>query len=152
MKLILFQPDIPQNTGALLRLAACFGASVDIIGPLGYILDDQRLRRSGMDYIDQVEWKLHTSWGSFLAQNTARLIVLTTKASQIYYEHAFQPEDGLILGRESAGLPEEVHQRADIRLRIPIQKTARSLNVSQAGAIVLAEAQRQLELLKNPRD
>lgn len=143
MRLILFQPDIPQNTGALLRLGACFGVPVDIIGPLGYILDRQKLRRTGMDYIDLAEWKLHASWDAFLSQYKGRLIVLTTQAKNVYYDYHFQPDDALILGRESAGLPPEIHERADIRLRIPIAKEARSLNVAQAGAIVIAEAQKQ---------
>ncbi len=144
MRFILFQPDIPQNTGAILRLAAAFGAPVDIIGPLGYVLDDKKLRRAGMDYVNLANWQLLSSWDAFRAQNQSRLILLSTKASIPYYDHSFDENDGLILGRESSGVPDFVHDAAAIRVRIPIKPPARSLNVAQAGAIVMAEAMRQL--------
>lgn len=144
MRLILFQPDIPQNTGALFRLAACFGIRLEIIGPLGYVMDNNKLRRAGMDYVDRVDWQLHSSWEKYRETHRGRLIVLSTKASQLYWDYSYREEDCLVLGRESSGLPPEIHQEADIRLRIPIQASARSLNVAQAAAIVLGEAQRQL--------
>jgi tRNA (cytidine/uridine-2'-O-)-methyltransferase len=142
MRLALYQPDIPQNTGALIRLGAGFGVPVDIIEPCGFLFSDRRLKRAGMDYLDLAEIVRHASWQVFLDVNgNNRLVLLTTKGAMPYADFAFRPDDVLILGRESAGVPDEVHTRADARLRIPIR--TRSLNVAQAGAIVLAEALRQ---------
>lgn len=145
MRLALFEPDIPQNTGALLRLAACFGLGVDVIFPCGFIFDDARMRRAGMDYIDRVDIRRHTSWDAYQAvERPGRLILLSTKAAEPYHRFAFEPGDTLLLGRESSGVPDAVHDAADCRLVIPLQPGMRSLNVAMAAAIVAAEAQRQL--------
>src|SRR5215469_9628871 len=110
MRLALFEPDIPQNAGALMRLGACLGVPVDIIEPCGFVLSDRRLRRAGMDYLAQSEIVRHESWARFLAQRRARLVLLTTRASEAYTAFAFRADDVLLLGRESAGVPESVHE------------------------------------------
>ena len=144
MRVALYQPDIPQNTGTLIRLGACLGVPIDIIEPCGFLFSDTRLRRAGMDYLDCAEVIRHSSWEAFRAARAGtRLVLLTTKAAQSYLDFAFRPDDVLILGRESAGVPGDVHKQADAHLRIPMK--ARSLNVALAGAIVLAEALRQTE-------
>lgn len=144
MRLVMFQPDIPQNAGAVLRLAACFGVAVDVIEPLGFIWDEPRMRRAGMDYIDAVEIVRHASWQRYQsARRAGRLVLLTTAGSLSYAEFGFRSDDRLMLGRESAGVPPEVHQAADARIRVPIRPPLRSLNVAMAAAIVLAEALRQ---------
>lgn len=147
MRLALYQPDIPQNTGAMLRLAACFGLGVDVILPAGFIFDDKRMRRAGMDYIDQVEILRHASWAAYLESrngNKGRLVLLTTKGDRAYTDFAFGPDDTLLVGRESSGVPAEVAASADARLVIPMQPGLRSLNVAMAAAIVTGEAMRQL--------
>jgi tRNA (cytidine/uridine-2'-O-)-methyltransferase len=147
MRLALYQPDIPQNTGAILRLAACFGLPVDMIEPCGFAFDDRRLRRAGMDYLDQVELHRHRSWEAYRAARAGtvgRLVLLTTKASVPHTEVRFEASDSLLLGRESAGVPEDVHATADLRIRIPMRAGLRSLNVAMAAAIVAGEAMRQL--------
>jgi len=144
MRLALFQPDIPQNTGAILRLAACFGVGVDVIEPCGFVWDEPRMRRAGMDYLDAVELRRHASWESYLASRPAgRLVLLTTRGRNSYADFAFRPDDRLLLGRETAGVPDPVHAAADARLAVPMRPGLRSLNVALAGAIVLAEALRQ---------
>ncbi len=144
MRIALYEPDIPQNTGALIRLGACFGIPVDIIEPCGFLFTDSKLKRAGMDYLEQVEVVRHTSWAAFCdARAGQRLVLLTTKANTVHCEFAFQGDDVLIVGRESAGVPETVHRAIAARLRIPMRPGMRSLNVAQAGAIVLAEALRQ---------
>ncbi len=144
MRLALFQPDIPQNTGALIRLGACFGVPLDIIEPCGFLWSDAKLKRAGMDYLQYADVVRHASWAAFLeARQGVRLVLLTTKADTAYADFAFRPDDVLLLGRESEGVPDFVHKRADARLRIPLRAPMRSLNVAQAGAIVLAEALRQ---------
>jgi tRNA (cytidine/uridine-2'-O-)-methyltransferase len=152
MRLALYQPDIPQNTGAMLRLAACFGLGVDVILPAGFILDDKRMRRAGMDYIDQVEIVRHSAWTAYLesrnAATTGRLVLLTTKAEHAYTDFTFAPEDTLLVGRESSGVPPEVFATADARLVIPMRPGLRSLNVAMAAAIVAGEAMRQLSSAK----
>ena len=148
MRLALYQPDIPQNTGAMLRLAACFGLGVDVILPAGFIFDDKRVRRAGMDYIDQVEIARHASWGSYLESRNdveGRLVLLTTKGDRAYTDFVYRPEDTLLVGRESSGVPDEVAAAADARLVIPMRPGLRSLNVAMAAAIVAAEATRQLQ-------
>jgi tRNA (cytidine/uridine-2'-O-)-methyltransferase len=149
LRLALFEPDIPQNTGTLLRLAACFGVAVDLIEPLGFLLDDRRLKRAGLDYIAQATICRHASWQGFIANRDAasRLILLTTHASVPLHRFAFAPDDTLLLGRESAGVPEEVHATAAARVAIPLRPGFRSLNVALAGAIALAEALRQTDQL-----
>jgi tRNA (cytidine/uridine-2'-O-)-methyltransferase len=158
MRLALFEPDIPQNTGALLRLGACLGVGVDIIEPCGFLLTDRGLRRAGMDYLELAAMRRHSSWAAFQAGRTparegrpreepaGRLILLTTKAAQPYAGFAFAPDDTLLVGRESAGVPQGVHEAADARLLIPMQAGRRSLNVAQAAAMVLGEALRQCNL------
>ena len=144
MRLALFEPDIPQNAGALIRLGACLGVGVDIIEPCGFLFSDKKLRRAGMDYLERAEIVRHPSWQAFLqARSGVRLVLLTTKGADSYLDFAFCADDVLLLGRESEGAPADVHERADARLRIPLKTGMRSLNVAQAGAIVLAEALRQ---------
>jgi tRNA (cytidine/uridine-2'-O-)-methyltransferase len=144
MRLALFEPDIPQNTGALIRLGACLGVPVDIIEPCGFLWSDAKLKRAGMDYLGQADLTRHASWAAFKAASAgARLVLLTTKAATSYLDFAFGPTDILLLGRESAGVPEAVHASAAARLFVPMRKGLRSLNVAMAGAIVTAEALRQ---------
>ena len=144
MRLVLFQPDIPQNAGAMMRLAACLGLSVDIIGPCGFLLDDRRLRRAGMDYLDLLDWTVWASWEEYRsATHAGRLILLTTAGDTAYTEFAFAPEDRLLVGRESGGVPREVHEAADARLAIPMHAGARSLNVALAAAMAVGEGLRQ---------
>lgn len=146
MRLALYQPDIPGNAGALIRLGACLGVGLDIIEPAGFLMSDKALKRAGMDYLEFAEVRRHVSWPAFLAQlgtGGGRLVVLTAKASLPYTEFRFAADDTLLLGRESAGVPIEVHERADARLRIPLKGGLRSLNVALAGAMVLGEALRQ---------
>ncbi len=145
LRLALFEPDIPQNTGALLRLAAGLGVEVDLIEPLGFLFDDRRLRRAALDYAARVAIRRHTSWDAFLAARDpcSRLILLTTGGTVSLYRFAFAADDTLLLGRESAGVPGFVHEAAFARAVIPLQEGSRSLNVALAGAIALAEALRQ---------
>jgi len=152
MRLALYQPDIPQNAGAILRLAACFAVPVDIIEPCGFPWDDRKLRRAGMDYLDRVDLARHSSWQAYLqvhgqarqnSRPSGRLVLLTTAGDTAFPHIAFQPDDILLLGRESAGVPAEVHDVADLRLRIPLQPGLRSLNVALSAAMVLSEAMRQ---------
>jgi tRNA (cytidine/uridine-2'-O-)-methyltransferase len=146
MRLVLFEPDIPQNAGALLRLGACLGVPVDIVEPCGFLLDDKRLRRAGMDYLDAVQMVRHSSWSAYRAAAAGRLVLLTTRGETRYSDFAFRPGDNLLLGRESAGVPEAVHAAADAHLLIPMQSGIRSLNVALAAAMVLGEALRQTDL------
>ena len=144
MRLALYQPDIPQNVGAAVRLCACLGVGIDIIEPCGFALDDTRLKRAAMDYIDHLDLARHRSWEDFAAQiGERRLVLLTTKAAIPYTDHAFRPDDILMVGRESAGVPDDVHNRADARVVIPIRAPLRSLNVAISAAMVLGEAVRQ---------
>ena len=149
VRLALFEPDIPQNAGTLLRLAACLGLPVDIIEPCGFIFSDSRLRRAGLDYLDAAERQHHSSWDAYASQRTAadrgRLLVLTTRGDTAYTEFAFAADDTILLGRESGGVPTAVHQAADARLIIPMRPGQRSLNVAVAAAMVVGEALRQLK-------
>ena len=146
MRLALFEPDIPQNAGALIRLGACLGAGVDVIEPCGFLFSDRALKRAAMDYLDLAEIVRHDSWSSFLGRlGNERIVLLTTKASVVYTAVAYRESDVLLVGRETSGVPEPVHQRADLRVRIPQRPDTRSLNVAQAGAIVLSEALRQTD-------
>ncbi|HXQ53163.1 MAG TPA: tRNA (cytidine(34)-2'-O)-methyltransferase [Stellaceae bacterium] len=148
MRLALYEPDIPQNAGALLRLGACLGVGIDLIEPLGFVLDDRRLKRAGLDYIARADWTRHGSWERYLAaRGKGRLVLLTTGGDLAYHCFAFAPDDTLVLGRESAGAPDAVHRAADARLKVPMRTGARSLNVALAAAIVLGEALRQTGLL-----
>jgi tRNA (cytidine/uridine-2'-O-)-methyltransferase len=144
MRLALYQPDIPQNTGTILRLAACLGVAVDLIEPLGFPFDDRRMRRAGMDYLDRVEIRRHGDWASFQAARAGRLVLLTTAGDRSLPGFAFQSSDVLLLGRESAGVPPEIHTAADVRLRVPMQPGMRSLNIALAAALALGEGLRQL--------
>jgi tRNA (cytidine/uridine-2'-O-)-methyltransferase len=149
VQLVLYQPDIAQNLGALLRLAACTGLALHVIEPCGFPLDDARMRRAGMDYIDQADWTRHTSWDAFeqwRAQQSARLLVMTTKASTPYTQHAFAARDCVLFGQESAGLPDPIHALADARLTIPMREGARSLNLALSAAMLAGEALRQESL------
>lgn len=146
-RLALYQPDIPQNTGTILRLCACLGVAVDVIQPTGFDMSDRSLKRAALDYLDQVEIRRHSSWTAFDAwrrQAGSRIVLLTTRAEACYFEHAFSANDILLLGRESAGVPEDVHEAADVRLRIPMRAELRSLNIAVAAAMVLGEALRQI--------
>ncbi len=146
MRLVLFEPDIPQNTGALLRLAACLDLPVDIIEPCGFFLDDKRMRRAGMDYLDHVVVIRHSSWPAYQNAASGRVVLLTTAADDRYVDFQFRPGDNLMVGRESAGVPESVHTAVDARLRLPMAPGLRSINVALAAAMVLGEALRQTNL------
>ena len=149
MRIALYQPDIAQNTGTILRLAACFGLEAHIIEPAGFPTTDRAFRRAGMDYLDQVEIVRHPSWERFerwRAEAGARLLLFTTRATRSYLEHVFRPDDVLLFGRESSGAAENVHAAADARLVIPMREGLRSLNVAMAAAMALGEAMRQTGL------
>lgn len=146
MRLALFEPDIPQNAGTLIRTAACLGVPVDIIEPCGFVLDDRRLKRAGMDYLARATVTRHESWDAFLAARRAeggRLVLMTTQGDTAHVDFRFAADDVLIAGRESAGVPDVVHDAADARLRVPMAPGERSLNVAIATALVLGEALRQ---------
>lgn len=146
MRIALYEPDIPQNTGTILRLAACLGIEAHIIEPTGFPGFDRALRRSGMDYLDKVSLTRHVSWVAFdgwRREQRLRLILLTTAAERSYLDHAFRPEDILLFGRESAGVPAYVHEAADARLKIPMREGLRSLNVAMTAAMAAGEAIRQ---------
>lgn len=144
MRLALFEPDIPQNAGTLIRLTACLDVQIDIIEPCGFTFSERALKRSGMDYMEQAQIVRHISWARFTETvQDNRIILLSTHARAAYTDFIFQNTDILLLGRESAGVPEHIHDRADAQLLIPMQKTVRSINVAVAGAMVLGEALRQ---------
>ncbi len=149
MRLVLFEPDIPQNAGTLLRTAACLGIGVDLVEPCGFLLSDRHFRRAGLDYLEQVALVRHQSWQTFLSNRasgeTGRLVLLTTRASLPYLAFSFRPNDAIVVGRESAGVPDCVHALADARLRVPMVPRARSLNVAVAASMVLGEALRQTQ-------
>jgi tRNA (cytidine/uridine-2'-O-)-methyltransferase len=140
----LYQPDIPQNTAAIIRLCSCFDATLEIIKPCGFHLDDKRLKRVAMDYMDKSKIITYESYEAFLLKKkNSRIILMTTKAKKIYYNFKFKPKDTLLFGRESAGVPKIVHKDSYERLKIPLKKNSRSLNISVTAAITLAEALRQ---------
>jgi tRNA (cytidine/uridine-2'-O-)-methyltransferase len=144
MRLALFQPDIAPNAGAMLRLCACLGVAADVIEPCGFVWSDAKLRRAGMDYLDRVALRRHASWEAYrAARGPGRLILLTTRGDVALPGFAFRGDDTLLVGRESAGVPDEVHAAADARLVIPMAPGARSLNVALAAALALGEALRQ---------
>ena len=154
MRICLFQPDIPQNTGTLLRLGACLDIGIDIIEPCGFIFDDKQVKRAVMDYIDKVDYKRHHSWEDFLKyrnenkEQYGRIILLSTKAATKFTEFEYKENDLLLLGRESAGVPDEIHNFADERVIIPMSKDTRSINIAISGAMVLSVAMKQTELFK----
>jgi tRNA (cytidine/uridine-2'-O-)-methyltransferase len=148
MRLALYQPDIPQNTGTLVRLSACLGVPITLIGPAGFDFSDRAFRRAGLDYFEHANITRHESFAAFEAWRSglappSRLVLLTTQAEQTHIGFRFEASDILLLGRESAGVPAAVHEAADARVRIPMRPEVRSLNIAVAGAIVLAEALRQ---------
>jgi len=149
IKLALYQPDIPQNTGSMLRLAACMGISVDIIEPCGFVWNEKKMRRAGMDYLDHVPIQRHSSWEVYNKNPRKRLILMSTKAATPYMDFKFELGDTLLMGRESAGAPEEVHSAADERIIIPMVAEMRSINVAMSAAMVIGEALRQLNAFPN---
>ena len=143
MRLALFEPDIPQNTATIVRLGACLGVPVDVIEPCGFLFSEAGFRRAGLDYLDRAEIVRHPNWQAFREKAPGRLVLLTTKAALAYTAFAFAASDTLLLGRESAGVPDDVHAAADARVLVPMRPGLRSLNVAMAGAMVLGEALRQ---------
>ena len=145
MQIALYQPDIPQNTGTILRLCACLGLAAHIIEPAGFAVSDRQFRRAGMDYLDHLAWRRHDSWSAFEDWRAAqghRLLLFTTKAATSYLDFSYKADDILLLGRESAGVPDTVAEVADARLRIPLRPGLRSLNVAMAAAMAAGEALR----------
>ncbi len=143
----MFQPDMPQNLGSVLRLVACFGTGCEVIEPCGFPLDDKRAKRVGMDYVEIAAMRRHASWNAFKAQMATegrRIVLLSSKAAVNYHEFAFTPQDVLMVGAESTGVPESITDDIPHRVVIPMQPPARCLNVAQAASIVLAEALRQV--------
>ena len=140
----LYQPDIPQNTAAIIRLCSCFDVTLEIIEPCGFNLSDKRLKKIAMDYMDKTKIIIHKSYENFVYQKkNSRIILMTTKAKKNYYNFKFKSEDTILFGRESAGVPKNVHNNSHERLKIPLKKNARSLNISMAAAITLSEALKQ---------
>ena len=140
----LYQPDIPQNTAAIIRLCSCLGATLEIIEPCGFYLDDKRLKRVAMDYLDKSKIIIHKSYEKFMEKKrNSRIILMTTKAKKNYNNFKFNQKDTLLFGRESEGVPKMVHDNSYQRLKIPLKKNARSLNIGMAVAITLSEALRQ---------
>jgi tRNA (cytidine/uridine-2'-O-)-methyltransferase len=143
MRIVLYQPEIAGNVGAVLRLAACMGVSVDIIEPTGFVFSDARMKRAGMDYIDQVAMTRHEDWSAFRAAASGRLVLMTTKGSQSIYKTEFAATDIMLFGRESSGVPAGIADECAMRIRIPIMSTARSLNLGMSVGIAISEALRQ---------
>ena len=146
MRIALYQPDIPQNTGTILRLAACLGMEAHLIAPASFPLSDRAFRRAGMDYLDAVALVRHAAWAAFAAwriEQGCRLVLFTTAATQSYLDYRYRRDEVLLFGRESAGVPVEVHAAADARLVIPMRPGLRSLNVARAAAMAAGEALRQ---------
>ena len=150
MRIALYEPDIPQNTGTILRLCACFGIEAHMIEPAGFGASDRAFRRAGMDYLDQVKLVRHAAWLAFEAWRRTeqlRLVLFTTKGAISYLDHRFQPDEVLVFGRESAGVPETVHEAADARLLIPMRPGLRALNVAMTVGMAAGEAMRQMNRL-----
>lgn len=144
IRVALYQPDIPQNVGAMMRLCACTGTGLDIIEPCGFPWDERKIRQSGLDYADMATYRRHNSWEKFRAETAGkRLVLMTTKASLPYTQFAFSENDILLAGRESAGVPDEIHKTIEARICIPMQPGLRSLNIVNATAMILGEALRQ---------
>jgi tRNA (cytidine/uridine-2'-O-)-methyltransferase len=155
LTLALYQPDIPQNCGTMLRMCACLGISAAIIEPAGFPVTDKHFRRAGMDYLDHVAIERHVSWRAFEAwrrERGRRLVLLSTKAALSYTDFAYAPGDILLVGRESAGVPEDAHLAADARILIPLKPALRSLNVAVAAAMVTGEALRQMSISAGSTD
>lgn len=151
--LALYQPDIPQNTGTMLRMAACLGVPVELIEPAGFDVSDRNFRRAGLDYLSEAAIRRHASWRAFsgwVEAEGGRLVLATTRASLPFTDFAFSPRDVILMGRESAGVPDEVHAAAHARVTIPIKPGLRSLNVAVAAAMLVGEALRQTALFPAP--
>tara|TARA_A100001011_G_scaffold397044_2_gene496814 strand:- start:201 stop:650 length:450 start_codon:yes stop_codon:yes gene_type:complete len=149
MHIVLYKPDIPQNTAAIIRLGACLNLKVHIIEPCGFNLNDKRFNRVVMDYMNYTKIFRYEDYSMFLKKNKkSRIILMTTKAKKIYHKFKFKKNDMLLFGRESAGVPENLHQSIKNKAKIPMNKSARSLNVAMSVAIISAEALRQNKLLK----
>ena len=147
-KIALFEPDIPQNTAAIIRTCACLGAKLEIIEPCGFLLTDKRFKRVVMDYIEEENIKFHKSFNEFLgSKKNHRIILMTTKASISYTKFKFDENDTILFGRESAGVPEKIHKLINDRLMIPMKNNRRSLNVATSVAIILAESLKQTRLI-----
>ena len=147
-KIALYEPDIPQNTAAIIRTCACLGANLEIIGPCGFLLSDKRFKRVVMDYMDEKDIKFYKSSDDFfISKKDQRIILMTTKASVSYVEFKFDKNDTILFGRESAGVPEVIHKLIKNRLKIPMKNDKRSLNISSSVAIILAESLRQINLI-----
>ncbi len=153
--LALYQPDIPQNTGTILRLCACMNVTVHLIEPAGFPISDSALKRAGMDYLERASMRRHRSFADFelfrLTQNR-RLILLTTKSDQVYADFEFRADDILVMGRESTGVPESVHNLVDARLKIPMAEGLRSINVAVSAGMALGEALRQTDTFPKTPD
>ena len=145
MRLALFEPEIAGNVGAVMRLGACFGVPVDLIEPMGFEWDDKRVRRTAMDYVDHVEVERHPSFAAFRAATPGRLILFTTKGFSSPYDFRFEQDDSLLFGKESGGVPAEVAEACDAKLRLPIRPEVRSFNLATATALALGEALRQTD-------
>ena len=147
-KIALFEPDIPQNTAAIIRTCACLGVKLEIIEPCGFLLDDKRFKRVVMDYMDEKEIKYYESSNQFFDEKkNQRIILMTTKASNSYTKFKFEKNDTILFGRESAGVPQYVHKMVKDRLKIPMKNDKRSLNISSSVAIILAECLKQNKLI-----
>jgi tRNA (cytidine/uridine-2'-O-)-methyltransferase len=149
LSLALYQPDIPQNTATLLRTGACLNVPVHVILPAGFVLSDRNFRRAGLDYLEKATLVQHADWAAFQTfcqEQQRRIVLLSTKAAQPYTQFRFAKNDVLMLGRESAGVPDHVHGAADARILIPMHGNARSLNVAISAAMVLGEAMRQMAI------
>ena len=148
LKIALFEPDIPQNTAAIIRTCACLGAKLEIIKPCGFILTDKRFKRVVMDYMDEKEIKFYESSDQFFrSKENQRIILMTTKASISYTSFKFHKDDTILFGRESAGVPEKIHENTKIRLKIPMKNNKRSLNIASSVSIILAESLKQNNLI-----
>ena len=149
LRIALYQPDIPGNTGTILRMSACLGLPVDLIEPAGFDISDRALRRAGMDYVEQATLTRHPNWKTFLQwlrTKNRRLVLSSTQAESSYRRFEFRDGDILLFGRESSGVPDHVHQEADARILIPMEPGRRSLNIAIAAAMITGEAIRQLEI------
>ena len=149
-KIALYQPDIPQNTAAIIRLCSCFDVVLEIIEPCGFHLGDKRIKRIAMDYLDKSKIKIYKSYADFLlSKKKARIILMTTKAKKNYNKFQFKPKDTILFGRESEGVPKIVHDKSFQRLKINIKNNSRSLNIGMAAAIALSEALKQISISQN---
>lgn len=143
LRIAMYQPDIPQNLGAMMWLCACAGVALDIIEPCGFPLDSKKIKKSGMDYLSEIKYTRHSSWTNFTEAQKGRIILMTTQASTPYIDFDFKPGDALLAGSESTGAPPEVHEYADARIMIPMCGQTRSLNIVNATSMILGEALRQ---------